>query len=207
MRKDIKLSLWDRTVIQLLALLQNVIEKFTGNANFLGAPYTIAQMEAKRLAYAEAIAAATDGGVADRALRDQLTLEVRDLLRVQANYVRNVANGDAAILASSGFPMRKTPEPVTEVGVPSRVTAHSTFRPDTVMIRWGGAAGALMFRLEKAEGDPTLGETTWTTVTQTGRQSHEVTGLIQFKAYYFRVVAIGNTAEGKPSDIVMGRAA
>jgi hypothetical protein len=28
-----------------------------------------------------------------------------------------------------------------------------------------------------------------------------------YKAYYFRVIALGKTTEGKPSDVVIGRAA
>lgn len=207
MRQDIKLSLFKLTVLQLLALLQNVIEKLTGNADFPTPPFSIAQMEAKRVEYAEAIANATEGSQASRAHRDKLTLEVRDLLRIQADYVRSVANGDAAILTTSGFALRKQPEPIEVVDIPKNVTARSTFEEGALKVTWSRTLGARMFRLERAEGDPTLPTTAWSVVAQTSRQSVEVKNLVPYQAYYFRVVALGIDAEGKPSDVVLGRAA
>jgi hypothetical protein len=41
----------------------------------------------------------------------------------------------------------------------------------------------------------------------TSRQSMEVGDRELYKAYYFRVIALGKTTEGKPSDVVIGRAA
>ena len=49
--------------------------------------------------------------------------------------------------------------------------------------------------------------TVWTTVGITTRHSMEVGDREPFKAYYFRVIALGRTSEGKPSDVVIGRAA
>lgn len=208
MRNDITLKLFELTVVKLLALFQNVTEKLGLHAVLFPAPpFTVLQMEAKRDEFANAISAATNGSLADRKHRNKLVLEVRDMLRAQANYVRNVANGDVAILAQSGFELRRQPEPINIVGTPGNVVARSTFVPDTILLRWGHAPGGIMYRGERAEGDPTLPETTWTTVGVTSRQSLTVSGLERFKEYFFRVVAIGKTAEGKPSDVVMGRAA
>jgi len=207
MRQDIKLSLFKLTVLQLLALLQNVIEKFTGNANFPTPPFSIAQMEAKYTELNDAVAAATEGGLLQRKLRDDLVLEVRDMLRVQASYVRTVANGNGTILASSGFALRRQPEPIEVVDIPQNVKAKSTYEEGALKVTWSRTLGARMFRLERAEGDPTLPTTTWSVVTQTSRQSVEVKNLVPYQAYYFRVVALGIDAEGKPSDVVLGRAA
>lgn len=208
MRQNIKLSLYKLAVLQLLALLNNVIEKLTASAAvFTTPPITVVVMKTMSDKLAKAITAATDGGVADRKERDKLVLEVRSLLRIQADYVRSVCNGDAALLALSGFELSKMPEPIKEVGIPQRVKAAATDESGNILVRWGKAEGGRMFRLEKASGDPALGIVTWSTVSLTGRQRVVVPGVDPFKAYYFRVVAIGITHEGLPSDIVMGRAA
>ncbi len=208
MRQNIKLSLYKLAVLQLLALLNNVIEKLTANAAvFATPPITVVAMNTLCDKFAKAITAATDGGVADRKERDKLVLEVRSMLRIQADYVRSVCNGDAALLALSGFELSKMPEPINEVGVPQRVKADPTDESGNVLVRWGKAEGGRMFRVEQASGDPALGTVTWTAVALTGRQRIVIGGLDPFKAYFFRVIAIGITHEGLPSDIVMGRAA
>ena len=208
MRNDIKLSLYDLTVAKLLVLFQTVIAHFTEHATlFTGAPYTVAQMETLHLAFAQAVSAAVNGSLADRKVRNKLMLEVRDMLRAQANFVRNVANGDETVLAKSGFELRRKPELYTEVGTPGRVVAYTTFQSDTIMLRWGKALAGRMYRAERALGDPSLPETEWESMGLTARQSMKISGLETYKQYYFRVVAIGIEAEGKPSDVVMGRAA
>ena len=127
MRQNIKLSLYKLAVLQLLALLNNVIEKLTANAGvFTTPPITVAAMKTLSDAFTKAINAATEGGVADRKERDKLVLEVRSMLRIQADYVRSVCNGDAALLALSGFALSKLPEPINEVGIPQNVKAEAT---------------------------------------------------------------------------------
>ena len=207
MRTNITLALSELTVYRLLALLRNVIEMFTGNALFAASPFTIAQMEAKHAEYDAAIAAANEGGVSQRKHRDKLTKEVKDMLRIQADFVRSVCNGDAAKLATSGFTLAKHPEPIEEVGVCGNVVARNSTKPNTVKISWGRAVGGRMSRLEETDTDPNLPNTVWTTVGITSRHSMEVGDRELYKAYYFRVIALGKTSEGKPSDVVIGRAA
>ncbi|MBK8500448.1 MAG: hypothetical protein IPL52_16910 [Flavobacteriales bacterium] len=208
MRSNIKLPLYKLAVLKLLALLNNVIDKLTANALvFPAPPVTLLALQNLSDQLTAAIAAATGGGVEARAVRNNLVLEVRSALRLVADYVRIVSNGDAALLAKSGFELRKLPEPINEVGVPKNVKAEATDEEGSLLVRWSKTVGARMFRVEQASGDPALGTVTWTTVLQTGRQRATLTGLEPFKAGYFRVVAIGITHEGMPSDIVLGRAA
>ncbi len=208
MRPNIKLSLYKLAVLKLLALLNNVIDKLTANATLFPAPpVTVAAMQTLSDKLTNAIAAATGGGVSDRKVRNNLAVEVRNALRLVADYVRIVANGDAAILSLSGFELSKMPEPINEVGIPSKVRAEATDEEGNLMLRWGRTVGARMFRVEQASSDPALGAVTWTSAALTGRQRVVLTGLEPYKACYFRVVAIGIAHEGLPSDIVMGRAA
>jgi len=208
MRPNIKLSLYSLAVVKLLALFNNVIEKLTLNvAVFPTPPITLAAMGILSEKFATAVYAAMDGGVADRKNRDNLVLEVRDVLRTQADYVRSVCGANAAMLALSGFELSKMPEPINEVGIPGRLVASATDKSGDLLIRWGKTIGARMFRVEKASGDPAGGPVTWNEIALTGRQSAVVSGLVPYTEYYFRVIGVGITHEGMPSDIVMGRAA
>ena len=208
MRQNIKLSLYKLAVLQLLALLNNVIEKLSTNvALFPTPPITLVAMELLSAKFNTAIMAATEGGVAARKERDSLVVEVRSVLRTQADYVRSVCGGDAAKLAKSGYVLSKMPEPINEVGIPQRVKADATDEKGNILVRWSKTTGGRLFRVEQASGDPAMGDVTWVSVALTGRQRAVLVGMEAFKAHYFRIIAIGITHEGLPSDIVMGRAA
>lgn len=206
-RANIRLSLFRLFPVQLLALLDNVIAKLTDNPHYPDLPIDLAELTALRDELKAAIEAATAGRLVDKKIRDQKVAEVRDALRVTADYVRAEANGDAVILATSGFELAKQPEPINGVGVPGKVVATATDVAGEVLIRWGKVTGAIMFRLDQAESDPTVGNTTWKTIGQVGRQSFVAEGLESYKAYWFRVTALGTESEGLPSDAVLGRAA
>lgn len=207
MRANIKLGLFDLTPVRLLALFNNVIAKLTGSAVFTAPPVAVPDLTAQSEALADAIELATDGSLAARKQRDALVLEVRDTLRATAEYVRQVANGDASVLAQSGFQLAKMPEPITVLGVPGNVVATATDSAGDLLVRWTRGEGARMYRLERADRDPAAGEVNWSPVAQTARQRFVVSGLRPYEANWFRVIAIGIDREGLPSDVVMGRAA
>ena len=207
MRSNIKLSLTRLLPVALLALLDQVIAKFTGNALFPSPPLSLAALNSLSTEFKDAITDATEGSVAARKLRDAKVLEVRDGLRATADYVRTVCNGEADKLAQSGFMLSKTPEPINMVAVPGKLMAAATDTPSEALVRWGHTVGAHMFRIERALSDPTLGETTWVPVGQTTRQRWVISGLEPYKACWIRVVAIGRISEGFPSDVVLARAA
>jgi hypothetical protein len=207
MRANIRLSLFKLFPVQLLALLDNVIAKMTGNTNFPTPPISLTDLGALRDKFQTSIEAATGGAVKDKKERDKQVLEVRDALRVTADYQRATSNGDAAILATGGFELKKFPQPIGEVGKPNKVVATATTEARKVHLRWNATTGARMFRVEQAESDPTVGETKWNTIGMVGRQSFTVEGLTSYQPCWFRITALGIASEGLPSDVVLGRAA
>lgn len=207
MRANIKIGLAKMLPPALLAFFNHVISKLTGNALFPNLPMSIVDMTALSTALQTAITAAIDGTSNDRAHRNAVVLQVQDVLRVTADYVRAECDGDAEKLTTSGFPLAKQPVPTTEVGIPTNVRAEATDVSGEVKLRWGLTVGARMFRIEQAASDPTLGETTWTSIGQVSRQRFIVSGLTPYKSYWFRIVAMGIDKEGLPSDVVMGRPA
>lgn len=207
MRTNIKLRLFRLVPIALLALLNNVISKLTGNALFPLPPISLAALIKLRDQFRAIIESATNGSLEARRQRDAMVLEVRDALRVTADYVRAQCDGDAAKLASSGFELYKERERVHGVGVPSKLTASATSVKGQVLLRWPRTVGARMFRVEKALADPAAGNVQWVTVAQISRQRVVVNNLEPYAPNWFRVVAIGVDSEGLPSAIVVGRAA
>lgn len=207
MRANIKTAASKLLPTALLAFLGNIIAKLTGNALFPTPPQPLASMQTLYNELEAAIEAATDGGTAAREHRNKKVAEVRDLVRVTADYVRAQCDGDAEKLATSGFPLTKQPEPMNNIGVPKFLEATATDVSGEVKLRWGRAEGSRLFRVERAESDPTSGPSAWVTVGLVSRQRFVVASLKPYEANWFRVVAIGKDKEGLPSDIALGRAA
>ncbi|MBK6944522.1 MAG: hypothetical protein IPH21_07500 [Flavobacteriales bacterium] len=207
MRNNIKMGLSRLIPVALLAFLDNVIAKFTGSTLFSAPPVTVVDMQNLSDELRAAIEAATGGSIVTRKVRDAKVLEAQEVLRLTADYVRLVCRGNAADLAASGFPLAKQPEPINIVAVPRNVEATATDVTGVVKIRHNKAEGARMYRTERAMSDPTAGETTWVPVGLTSRLRLEITGLQPYEACWFRVIGVGKTSEGLPSDIVLGRAA
>ena len=207
MRANIKIGLAKMLPPALLAFFNHIIAKLTGNAQFPNLPMSIVDMNTLSAKLQTAISSAIDGNSTDREHRNAVVLEVQDVLRGAADYVRAECDGNAELLTTSGFPLTKQPEQYTEVGIPKNVRASATDVSGEVKLLWGLTLAARMFRIERAESDPTLGETTWVTVGQVSRQRFTVTGLIPYKTYWFRIIAMGIDKEGLPSDVVLGRPA
>ena len=112
MKANIKLSLFELTVVKLLALLRNVYAKMTGNPNFDTPAVKLTDMEALANELEAAIEAATNGSRQSKLVRNALVTQAREMLRVQADYVRSVCAGDVVKLESSGYELAKQREPI-----------------------------------------------------------------------------------------------
>lgn len=206
MKANIKLQLGRLTPIALLALVRTVVARMTGNANFPTPAVDLAELAAKADELEVAIEAATNGSRQSRLERDQLVLEVQDLLRVQADYVRSVALYDAVVLASSGFELRKQPEAFGIPGVAKKMEVRMTGLRGDLDLRWSSVPGAHGYQVWMTDKDPEL-FSSWTAIGYTTRVRHNVTDLESYKAYWFCVSAIGVAGEGAQCDPALGRAA
>src|SRR5436190_12768732 len=135
-KSNIKLSLFQLTFVKLLALIRNVIAKMTGNPNFATPAVSLAAMKTLADLFEAAIEDATNGSRQSKLVRNQLALQVRDMLNTQADYVRSICNGDAVKLDSSGFELAKQREPIGIPGIAKDMQALFTNRSGTVDLRW-----------------------------------------------------------------------
>lgn len=206
MKANIKLSLSKLSAIYLLALLRNVVAKLTGNVSFPTPPVSLANMTTKGDELEAAIEEATEGSKASKEARNLLERDVRDMLYSTAMYVRSLANGDAALLATTGFELAKQPEPIGVPGITKELVAEPTNSKGIVELRWRRVRGAYSYRVWITDSDPNV-HANWTELGITTRAGHFVPNLESYKPFWFKVSAIGSAGEGLDSDPAMGRAA
>lgn len=207
MKANIKLSLSKLRPEAVLGLTRNVIEKMSGNSYFTTPAVTMAVLTAKADELEAAIALATEGSRQSKLDRNVVLGEMGELLRKQADYVRSICLGNAAMLNSSGFPLAKTPEPVGVPGITRQLTARITNLRGEVELRWRSVHGAHGYQVWMTSEDPATPGAKWEAIAYRTQVSHVVTDLESFKAYWFCVSAIGTQGEGAQCDPAMGRAA
>jgi len=206
MKANIRLRLFRLIPALLLTLLRNVIEKLTGNAALPTPPVALADMTTQANALEQAIEGAIQGSRHAREVRDAQVKVVRATLTKVGNYVRTTANGDAAILASSGFEMAKEPEPVGLPADPRNLRVAMGPLSTQTLLRWRRVHGATTYQVERSKTDPAV-EAGWEVVGVTSKVRFVDTGLESFKPYWYRVRAIGYAGAGQFCAPLMGRAA
>ena len=206
MKANIKLSLFELTFVKLLALIRNIVAKMTGNPNFATPAVKLSDMTALADALEAAIEDATNGSRQSKLVRNALMEQGREMLRVQADYVRSVCAGDVVKLDSSGFELAKQREPIGIPGTAKDMQALFTNRRGNVDLRWKSVYGAHGYQVWMTDKDPAI-EANWQAIGYTTRVRHTVSDLDSLKAYWFCVSAIGTAGEGAQCDPAIGRAA
>lgn len=207
MKANIKLSLYRLTVLALLALLRNVRAKLTGNANFATPAVSLAAMDAQADALEAAIEAATNGSKEDRILRDKQVTLAENMLRTQADYIRTVAAGDVTKLATCGFELVKTPQPIGIPEAPTMKAVVMTGNPGEVEMSWKGSRGAECYNVLMTKQDPASGNVVWEFIGSTTKSRFKQEKLDSLVRYWFAVRAVGSAGQSVMSDPAMGVAA
>lgn len=207
MKANIKLELKTLTPVRLAALMRNVAAKMDGNPHLPAPPLSAADLKAQEVVFTTAIQEAINGSLDSRLRRNGLEVQARNSLRLLADYVRMVAQGNELIMASSGFELARRPGPPQPMGRPMMQAARMTGRHGEVELRWSGVANRRTYHIYMSQQDPTDPNCEWTLTGVTGKITHRVQGLEAYKGYWFCVSAVGALGEGLKSDPVMGRAA
>lgn len=207
MKANIKLSLFKLVVLALLALLRNVRAKLTGNPFFTTPAVPLVDMDAQGDALEAAIEKATNGSKEDRILRDAEVDKTRAMLRVQADYIRTIAAGDVTKLATCGFELAKTPQPIGIPNAPAIKAVRMTGNKGQVEMSWKGDRGAESYNVLMTKQDPASGEVTWEIIGTTTKSRFTQNGLSSLTRYWFAVRAVGAAGQSVMSDPAMGVAA
>jgi hypothetical protein len=161
-------------------------------------------LDAGLAAFSLAIAAAEQGGPADRADKNNKRVALIDLLYLLADHVQDLHENDLALLLSSGFEAASTnraqsplPKPVITGVKPGnstvmvlsvgRIVNAVAYEPQYALIGADGLAGAWV------DGDAS-----------TKSRSIVVAGLVPGRSYQFRVRAVGGSTRFSDwSDVVI----
>lgn len=174
----------------LLTFSQAVVAGMTLNTSFFPEPIpTVAAVAAMNTAYSGFLSAAASRdktAVASKdELRDTLILMLADL----AAYVNNLASGDVSKLASSGFAIVKTAEPLPPIDIPKNFLVQAGLNTGEIALSIDRVKGALSYNFQVTP-DPLTAESVWDT-RPTSRSKFVFNNLEVGKTYWFRVAAVG----------------
>jgi hypothetical protein len=166
-----------------------VLNSMTGNANFPSPVPTLADLQTATDTYSTALVAAAGSGTNNVALKNAARSRLDGVLVQLGMYVMFIANGDEAILVSSGFSLAKIPQ------------ARYITNPGTVTLANGNSSGEMSCSVKAVKGATTYlhqitnaepaDATVWGSNTST-RSQFTFKGLEPGKKYWVRVAATGS---------------
>jgi hypothetical protein len=165
-----------------------IVTSMTNNPAFTNPIPTLAEVQAALDTYSNNLTLAAQLGRLNVAEKNQSRATLEQLLSQLGLYVMFIANGDEAILVSSGFTLAKNPQP------------RKLESPGNVILAYGITAGTLVSSVSKGNATSFIHEiadvlpaeeTNWTSYP--GSTSiFTFTNLTPGKQYWVRVAAIGN---------------
>lgn len=129
----------------------NIITSLTGNAGFPTPPVMLAVLGALQTTFANALAAAAQGGKQLTAVKNGARAALLTALRKEAAYVQTLAGQDIALLLSSGFlanSTNKTQSPLTTPNIIGIENGMST----QLVVRLQGVPNARAYEVQVKNG-------------------------------------------------------
>lgn len=201
MKRQIKIGISGLNAAELIKKTDDIVMAMTGNANFPTPTPDLADITA---ANTELKNAAAQAGFGDRRAiyeRNDKQAVVADLMRQLATYVALIANGDGAIIASSGFEVRRLPEPMPQLERPLNFVANRGVHEGSAELEWKSVRGSQTYLIEVTTTDPATSDAVWITAAITTRVKHSITNLDRGTYYWYRVKAIGRNTTSAFSDV------
>jgi hypothetical protein len=138
----------------LSGFTSNVITCMTGNASFAKPPVALADLAKLQATFDTAVAAALDGGTALTAAKNAARDALVAALRKTAAYAQIAADGDVALLLTSGFSANSTTRVRTKLAVPL-IMAVENEGTTKLMVRLQAVANAKSYEVRAINGAPT----------------------------------------------------
>ena len=179
---------------------QAILNSVKGNKYFPEPTPAVSDLEAALKAYADALAAADDGGRLKIVQKNAARKVLEQSLRTLGAYVTMVAGGDREILASSGFDLSKDPGTTAPIEAPQGIEVILRTNPGEVEVRVNPLDNVRLYHFEYTP-DPVTTASEWTEVTDT-RRKRIISGLESGKKYSFRVGASGQYGSKTYSNVV-----
>jgi len=165
---------------------RNVESQMESNSNFATPDVTLINMKAGTDLLEVRYVASLSGGKVETALLHQADDAWVDLMRTQAYYVDRIANGDSAVILSSGFNLAKQPSPSNRPEFSVELGEMS----GSVVLRRQKVVGSRSYIWQYFLGEIPANEADWTTAQVTSQASVVISGLLPLNKYWFRVAAV-----------------
>lgn len=191
----------------LVAKAEHVHTQLTAHAAQFPAPSpALPALDAAKEGLLKAVAEAIDGGRSTHQAKRDSFRTLKSMLKQLADYVANVANGDAQLIIYGGFEVRAERKPSHIPAAPANLEALTPDVTNAVKIEWTGEQNVRLYQVQMSTTDPAVNPA-WTLVTLTSKRQHTVPDLEPYRMYWFRIIAVNTAGESLPSDVLMARAA
>ncbi|WP_320167864.1 fibronectin type III domain-containing protein [Mangrovibacterium marinum] len=183
---------------ELLVKASDVIKGVTNNSNFPTPSPALDEVEAARVAYRDALAAANGGSHEAVAEKNEKRKALEVLMHDLAVYVNQTGKGDEKILLSSGFDLSKKAEPAGPLDAPENVQVHPAKSKGSVEVSCNRVSHASSYSVEYRN----LTTPNGTATAFATKPKVLITGLTSGNQYAFRVLAVGTDPQRNWSDEV-----
>jgi hypothetical protein len=171
----------------LISFGYDLIGGLTGNARFPNPPEALTELEKSLSGYQDVNSKARKGDKEMRYERDAYRVKSLTLIAELAEYVTLIANGDPAILVSSGFVLNKARGTKAMKQIENlNVTIDRAGEAVTEVKRVAGAKAYA----HQYTTDPLTADSVWVSKVTTN-SSYTFTGLKSKEKYWFQVIAVG----------------
>jgi hypothetical protein len=184
----------------LFLFTSKLITQMTGNANFPDPTPALAVIQVKLDEFETLAVAALDGTKRDRYVRDEASKELKDMLRILANYVAMTSARNGDMILSSGFDIRNDSYPVPPLTVPVALKAMRSSHGGVIDLDWEVVPNAVSYQVMMTTNDPSQVDAVWSSVAITSKSKAEINNLMAGQYYWFRVKAIGRNSNSGFSD-------
>ncbi|RKS26581.1 hypothetical protein CLV94_1644 [Flavobacterium endophyticum] len=173
-----------------------IVDSMTGNVNFANPVPSLAKLQAATTAFDTAIIKAKEGGKTEQLARNLKREELTGLLEKLALYVQIEADGNDAVLASSGFSLSKIRNVVGTLPKPQNFALHVE-NVGKIKLSLKPVRGAKSYLYEYRK----KGEEVWDIMVYT-KTTLVLTELESGQMYEFRVAPVGSSTEKTYSDVL-----
>jgi len=161
---------------------RQVSTEMRANPTFGDTDVTYDQLDAATDKLEKSMVAAASGGKEETALMNQAEVEWDKTMRLMGRYVERVADGDGAVMLSSGFDLAKQPNPSQR----AEFSAEHNGKPGSVILKRRAVEGAKSYLWQMSSSPLHESDNDWKLVNVTTQATIEITGLTPLSKYWFR---------------------
>lgn len=165
---------------------RNVVSGMSENPNFPTPDIPLIELSEATDNLESCFIASANGGKEETILMHQAEEVWNGKMRKLAKYVDRIADGDEAIMISSGFSTSKQPVPALR----PELSAEAGQKSGSVLLRRQAVKGARAYIWQYCINYVPQDDNGWTIAKVSGKASVEITNLTPVTKYWFRVAAV-----------------